>query len=244
MLAFVPLAHYVADGSTYPGSATDIFNNVTTLYPNWNTSYWFLLPYALISLSSKQLFHLADKCRWWMVLGVTALCYVVAYALRWKYAEGTMYICANGWISLSVNIMFMLFPFSLGYLLCKHEDLWDRVKMSKWLALVLLISVITAKCILPIKYFLGVYALLLILFYLKCPKVWLVEKTLQYLGKHSLNIWLLHGWFCIYLFSDFYYGFKYPPLILAMIVGSCLVCSYIVDWICRPITEMLNKTNK
>lgn len=44
--------------------------------------------------------------------------------------------------------------------------------------------------------------------------IWLLEK----LGKQSTNMWLVHTFFCYYLFHDWIYGLKYPIVILFVTV--------------------------
>lgn len=240
-LIFLPIACWRLGGETYPGSMADVLYNLTTLRVSWNWTCWFILPYAVLSLLSPSLFRLADKCKWWQVMAASTLCYVVAYVIRWKYSGGSWYLQNNGWTSLPVNVMYMLFPFSLGYLFCKYNEKWQNVKLAGWQALSLLAVVIVVKYILPKIYFGGLYALLFVLLYVKSPKIDVVDKALQFLGKHSLNIWLMHGWFCLYIFGGPVLGSHNPLIVLPAVLAICILSSYVIDWICKPLMKQVEK---
>lgn len=70
------------------------------------------------------------------------------------------------------------------------------------------------------------------LIFILFPFFWQGERAysiLKFLGRHSLNIWLIHTWICYYLFEDFVYGLKYPLLIFAFTLGVSIVISIIVE---------------
>lgn len=67
-----------------------------------------------------------------------------------------------------------------------------------------------------------------------------METLLKFLGKHSLNIWLIHTWLCYYLFKDFIYGFKYPLLIFIVTITLSIFVSIVVEWIYTQIGKIVS----
>jgi len=55
-------------------------------------------------------------------------------------------------------------------------------------------------------------------------------KPLAFLGKHSMNMYLVHTFICGYFFSDFIYGFKYPILIFSALLGTSLLFSVVLEF--------------
>jgi len=51
------------------------------------------------------------------------------------------------------------------------------------------------------------------------------KKALEFIGIHSFNIFLFHTFIYYYYFPDFIYSFKYPVLILAVLLVICLIIS-------------------
>lgn len=47
----------------------------------------------------------------------------------------------------------------------------------------------------------------------------MTDKILAHLGKYSMEMWLIHTWFCYYLFRGFFYGLHYPLLIYALLLA-------------------------
>ena len=65
-----------------------------------------------------------------------------------------------------------------------------------------------------------------------------IDKVLWYMGKHSMNIWMIH--FMVYFyFEEFVYSFKFPILIWLCLTGVSLIISYIVDFIAKLIEKPL-----
>ena len=54
----------------------------------------------------------------------------------------------------------------------------------------------------------------------------LTDKILAHLGKYSMEMWLIHTWFCYYLFRDF--GLHYPLLIYALLLAVTYVSAVVV----------------
>ena len=67
-------------------------------------------------------------------------------------------------------------------------------------------------------------------------KGWYEAKSvLMYLGKHSMNIWLIHGWICFYLFTDVICMAKYPMGIFLVILVWSLLVSIVVDFVYKHL---------
>lgn len=54
---------------------------------------------------------------------------------------------------------------------------------------------------------------------------------LEFLGKHSMNMYLTHTFILGYFFSNFIYGFKYPILIFGILLGCSLLFSICLEFI-------------
>lgn len=50
-----------------------------------------------------------------------------------------------------------------------------------------------------------------------------------------MNMWMIHSWFCYYLFHGFIYSFSYPLLIFMVLTILSYLTSLIINIIIRPI---------
>ena len=55
-----------------------------------------------------------------------------------------------------------------------------------------------------------------------------LRRILQFLGHHSMNIYLTHNFFRAYL-QDYIYGQKHFALIILLLIGISLICSLIIE---------------
>lgn len=65
-----------------------------------------------------------------------------------------------------------------------------------------------------------------------------IKLVLARLGDQSMNMWMIHTWFCYYLFHDFIYSFSYPVLIFVVLTVISYICSLIINWIALPVERM------
>ena len=61
-----------------------------------------------------------------------------------------------------------------------------------------------------------------------------------FLGKHSINIWLVHMFFYLSRYGGIAYIAKYPVLILIFLLSICICVSYVIKG-CMIYTERLSK---
>ena len=73
--------------------------------------------------------------------------------------------------------------------------------------------------------------LLIVQLYLivKCPR--LLNDVMQFLGRHSMNIFLFHTFIFYFWFQDFIYATHNPLLIFLTLLGICIPISILLEWL-------------
>ncbi|MBQ7776957.1 MAG: acyltransferase family protein [Lachnospiraceae bacterium] len=56
-----------------------------------------------------------------------------------------------------------------------------------------------------------------------------LKTLLHFIGKHSMNIYLVHTFFYLILWQDFIYSFHYAGLILLVLLALCLLFSVLLE---------------
>lgn len=69
--------------------------------------------------------------------------------------------------------------------------------------------------------------------FIGCVK-WL-KKLLEFLGKHSMNMFLIHTVFRAIWFDEYIYGFKYVGLIMLALVVVTVFLSMLIEWVKKQI---------
>lgn len=94
----------------------------------------------------------------------------------------------------------------------------------------IIIGIVDRKCSLGNHIFYdGLVAVAIVMFYqlFELPKV--ITVPLEYLGKHSMNIFLFHTFIFYYWFKSFIYSPRNPFLILCLLLGVCLLLSIFLE---------------
>lgn len=120
----------------------------------------------------------------------------------------------------------------LNIKLIRNKRLDDIVQFILWTALLIASLYVWVK-LEKSKYWEYHYALqpLISIFYCRkyIIRIPVVNKILAFLGKHSMNIFLVHTFFRYTFFRDFTYSFKYFWLIAIVLLGISLGVSILIE---------------
>lgn len=67
--------------------------------------------------------------------------------------------------------------------------------------------------------------------YILFEKIPLVTRILQFIGKHSMNIFFFHTFIYLILYRDYIYGLEYSGLIFSVLLGISLLYSIVIEFI-------------
>lgn len=235
-LIFMTIAHFLSDKEKYPGNIIDIILNLTAFKTTWNHECWFLFPYSILAICYPLIFKIMKKNE--LLLSVISLfLFLISGFLISRLGNGGS--ISNPFINNLVQTGFMLLPFMIGALSSKYNIFTKlknkfQTKTNKWIFLLLIILLIIVKYYISSSVFFPIYGFLFISLYL------LINYNnqfifLRFIGKHSMNIWMIHTWLMVYIFSDFFYSLKNPILILFFVLIACIIVSMIINKITKII---------
>lgn len=232
---FVFIGHFKKP-DVYPGSVLDFIQNATGYRYSYNAEIWFLLPYAVLSALAPYIFKIMNRFKAVYVVLATLFIHLCTSFCISRYGESYLY--SHPAVYNLLLPFHLLFNFCLGALAAKC--LWFEKAKSRFpassktsfLALVVLVALVTINCLFKYNFF---YAFLFItcVSLITVPEA--VRKLLTKLGDNSMNMWMIHSWFCYYLFQSFIYSFKYPLVIFIVLTVISYGCSLIINLIARPI---------
>lgn len=177
-----------------------------------------------------------------MALGI----YLITSAILKFYGEDAL-AASIGMAFYNVFLsLYMLLAFTLGVI--ARRDRWlEKVNdyVRKWsnkiplCNLWLLLTVCIIKCLIPTSAIDPFYTLAFIMLFLTIPLGSMVKTSISYIGKHSMNMWLIHTWICIRLFQTEVYGLKWPLLIYAVVLLLSLGVSHVIEWMYLPVKKFI-----
>lgn len=238
---FVSIGHYI-NPNIYPHSFIHLLGNISGLFCSYNGETWFLLPYSIVCMSSYRIIKHVYNMKSRKIIITTILCYAIVflsarhlgYNLPGNKLLDTLLIQPVYWVQLT-------FYFSLGILLYrlleKEPKLIKNASQSIYILLLCLAIVIKSQFKITIAD--GLYAFMFIFCFLHIKINGYLASVLHELGRCSMPMWMTHTFFCVYLFPDFIYGFKYPLLIFTVLVLISYLTAIPIMWIGKKIINCM-----
>ena len=240
LLIFVTIGHFIQP-DIYPNNWTYIISNIIGIRCTYNGETWFLLPYAVITLFSyhiiNYIYHLRSRIKIFLTGFIYLIIFLAARYLGNHLPEdvfwSTLLIQPVYWVTLT-------FYFSLGIFLYRLLEINHKFKTDKTIVYALLIiGLFFVKCLFKVTLADGLYALAFIWCFIHLPIHKYVRKVLYEIGRRSMIMWMTHTFFCVYLFQDFIYGFKYPILIFLILVFVSYLTAIPIMWISNKIIRFV-----
>lgn len=229
----------------YPGTLADIVENLTGWKTNYNFEAWFLFPYVLLALSSQWVFRLLDRYGIATSATLSGLAFLASGYLISRYHAEFFYLPENRWIYHIALYANTLFAFLLGGIFCKLSDrdfqerIFSRFVTSGYFVWPLILLLFIIECVIKKLAFSPVFVVLFVPLFVHAPLGRGLEKFLSLLGKYSTGMWLVHSYFCYYLFHEFIYGFRYPIVILVVLLLLSFSAAYVVQRISAFLTARI-----
>ncbi len=240
-LLFLPVACLMYSTS-YLGGFWTLVCNLLSIKTTYNVSQWFLFPYIILFVCSRSLFKVLDRIGSLWTIAISAVIFIGYCFLITRLGEATL----RNYCGIGVYLIFAL-SFLLSFFfgaVVKKEHLIEKFKSftgkhSQSIAICILTIMTIVRLFVSNQSLQPFCMFVLIIVFTSMKFPLYINLTLRYLGKHSMNMWLIHSWLCYYLFKDFYYGFKYPIFIFIATLLSSLIISIIVEFIYKLLTNLI-----
>lgn len=246
LIVFVSIGFIMGNSGQYPGKIEEFFLNFFVLSSSYNGAWWFLQTYIILVIISPMLFKLVIRYSSLHILLISGCVYFFSFLQRFKnllnIGDETI---LNMFVTALILVGTSQFPFIIGAIFAK-ENIYSRLYNKLFqvknknvicfvgiLLLVLIHSVIETMFIAP---FLAIPFICLFTIMNKGKRL---ERLLKFFGNHSTNIWLTHMFFYMTIFPELTFSPKYPLLIFIWLTILCLITSYIINLIYKPIISII-----
>lgn len=219
-----------------------ILLNFIGISSSLNPEWWFFEVYILLILCYPIIRKVIFKYSSLIVLSVSLFIYCIGtLAIVFSYSIGIVKY------EFLFNVMNCQFVFILGSLIAK-EGIFDKIKIyinrKYQYGLIILISIVSLL-VFPIKTL--AYTIITPILIFSLAGLINNSKLIKILGKYSMNMWLIHSFFCYYYFQKLTFAPKYSILILIWIIvlslGSAILIEKLKIYIKQIIYITVNKLN-
>lgn len=241
LLLFVPLGYFMVGGDVYPGNCLKILENVTSFHTSYNYECWFLFPFAIISLSYPLILKLFERMGGAFLIFSIFLYFASGFIISHNHL---IYKTAPHLMYNILQVPFLLFSFLIGAYLKKcsvPEWIVGVIRKDVWMIIMpIFVIVLLLACATQVKTtafgpFTAVLMFLSLLMLIKGHEC----RWLQAIGKHSMNMWMVHSYILYYLFKDAVYSLKYTILVVLATLILSFICSVVIKIITCKIDKVI-----
>lgn len=210
--------------------------------PNY-ASWWYMTIAVLYVLTLPLFLKVFKKYSYIAVLlGVI----IFPRVLDWEYENSSyisfLFVLLLGAIFAENNLMVKLANIKI-----LNNKIANKI-IKFFIETALLVAFLKICLVLPVSKFweirYGVFPVLIILYlYEYVVDIPLINKILQYLGKHSLNIFLIHQFIRTNYLNNFIYSFKHFIIIGIVLLVTSLIVSILIELLkkCLKYDLLINK---
>lgn len=248
LIIFVAIGFIAGPAEIFPGTLTKFLLNFLVLSSSYNGAWWFLQTYIILVLIVPSLFKVIKKYNSILLLLVSGFIYLITYIQRIKHVlDFGDYTVINMIVNSIVLVGTSQLPFIVGSIFAKEKVytkiniMFNRYAMKNILCifgifcLVIIHSFYESMIIAPIT------GIAFICFFNLMDRSEKFKKVLDFLGSHSSNIWFTHMFFYMTIFPKLTFAPQYPILIFGWLIVLCLISSYIINLMYKPIIKLMNK---
>ena len=251
ILLFAVLLGWIVGSDSHPGSLQKLLLNVTAIDTSYNGAWWFFTIYVLFVLTSSFWFGLLERINPYLYIGALLTVYVIAFYFRMYKTDIFSNSVLDYFHRISAMYSFTLFQFMLGAFALKYDWnkkvslLFAKARINKWLlGGGILTLAIAVHGFIPNLIIAPFTALIFIFTFVQMNFSKGVNLVLDYMASHATNLWLIHMFFYLIYFRAFIYSATYVIPVFLLLVGVCLLSSYVVKGIETPVKRFLNLSVK
>lgn len=246
LILFIGLGSIIKP-NVYPNSFLEFIKNMFLLSNSYNGAWWFLQTYVLLVLVSPYLLKIVKRSNSILLLIISLFIYFGSYVFRIKQVID---FGENQIILIIVNAIVLfgtsLFPFIVGSIFAKDSiysifnGFMNKIKFKNLACAIGVTLLIVFHGFIESMFVAPFTAIAFICFFNSMNKRLYIEKTLNFFGNLSTNIWLTHMFFYMTIFPTMTFAPKFPILIFLWLISLCLCSSLLINFVLNPLIKILN----
>lgn len=228
LFIFAPIGWvFYSDTSQYHFEIITFLKNTFALSSSYNGEWWFVQIYIILVLCVPLLNALRNRP--FLLITISASLLILGRLLIYMQIDTPV-------VSIQ-SILYNQCAFVLGYVLATRNEnqIINRILLPLELypTVTFLLSIVLILAVnyfvIPFMFIISTFPFIYSCLYFKRVLPNYVETCVAFLGKHSMNMWLTHSFFCYYYFQDFIYQPKHSILIFVNLIIVSLCVSIVIE---------------
>ncbi|SDM78365.1 acyltransferase [Bacillus sp. OK048] len=250
LIIFVAIGAMTGMSEILPGSPTKFLLNFFVLSNSYNGAWWFVQTYIILVLLAPPLFKVIKKYNSITIFLISGFIYLITYIQRIKQV---LDFGDNSAINILVNAIVLVgtsqLPFVVGAIFAKEKiysklyNTLNKFKQKNLICIAGILSLFIIHSLYESMIIAPITGITFICFFNLIDKNLNIQKGLNFISSHSTNLWLTHMFFYMTIFPKLTFAPKYPILIFCWLIILCLISSYIINLIYKPMIHYIDKKN-
>lgn len=237
----------VIDNPFVPGSFATFLGNILICGMSYNGAWWFVITYILLVCATPVFYRSLERVHPMAVFLVSGIVYFVAYLFRFRIIV-TWNSPVVSWVWTQTMLFgTSQFSYVVGMLFFRHQIMEKLRKLKGTYPG----HVKIAMVVIPLFMFCGhgivrsnIISPITGLLTMVCFHLWAKPKAVReffaYFGKHSTNIWMVHMFFYLSMFSRVIFASRNTIVSLLVLLSLCILTSYAINGIENVIDEIVS----
>lgn len=231
----------------YPGDLKTFMLTFLGVSPAYNGAWWFFTTYIILVLISPFINKLIIKHNLYFIVTCSFIFYFFAYVQRIK----SVIVFNNEFLNWGIRQLALLgtsqLPFVIGAIFIykgiysKINSYFKEIKYKNIVCIFIILLMIIGHGIVETLFIAVFTGVIFICVFNIMEKPKFIDNAFEYIGEHSTNLWLTHMFFYMIFFKEIVFAPKYSFLIFPWLVLLCLISSYIIKFIEKPIIKKLDQ---
>ncbi len=232
LLLFISVGSFISDA--YPGNLQKFVLNILGWEYTYNAELWFFFPYCVVCILSPFIIRCIDYLGNIRAILITSFIHICTCYIISRY--GDQYLYNNMLIYRPIQPIHFLYSFTAGVVFYRMKEI--RWLLPSWVTVcsILILVCIVAICDTAPVYILYEPILIFLLCQIKFTKR--TRTVLSELGRKSMPMWMIHTWYCYYLFQPQIFSLRYPVLILITVIAISYLTAIPIMWLTKKITKI------
>lgn len=231
----------------YPGRFDISWSALIVNFIGWRWGYciftWFLMPYILVSITAKRVFHVIERLGnvTSLIVGMVVYlfsCFLISRYfvpwLQWHFEVYHVILWAQSLFGLTVGVVMA------RMCMAGKGIIWKRLDGKNLLVTFLLVALFVIRGQIHSAALNPIHASLVVWLVLHLRWSGLLKKVFIELGDKSMIMWFSQGFLGVVMFSEYILRLQSPLLIW---IVWAVVC-YLVACLIKPVVNMITRAVK
>jgi surface polysaccharide O-acyltransferase-like enzyme len=232
--------------NVYPGNVKTFLLSFVAINTEYNGAWWFLTTYIILVLLSPLINNIVIRYDAKSIIITSLIFYTLAYIQRIK-GVFTIDNLIISWLIRQVSLLgTSQFPFIIGGIFAQKKlytnvyNFFIKIKLKNVVLTFLISLLIVFHSFIESLFIAPFTGIAFICFFNLIEKPSWLNGLLNYLSKHSTNLWLIHMFFYMIFFKQLVFYPRYPIFIFPWLIILCLISSNMINIIYKPIINFLD----